>query len=118
MGQSEGAYAQNAEREKFAQQERLRSVPGKDWNEKFTNALSLSVGRPFPYPAPTPPAKETPKESIPALSEQQPTQSPIDMNSPEASKYLADFLNQRKPQTYGQYSTEQRKYQDYGSPQG
>ena len=117
MGQSEGAYAQNRQRELDAQQERYRSVPGKDWNEKFTNALSLSVGRPLPYPAPTPPAKETPKESIPSLSEQQPTQGPTDMNSPEASKYLADFLNQRKPQTYGQSADAQRKYQDYGSPQ-
>jgi hypothetical protein len=51
-------------------------------------------------------------------TEQQPTQPPIDMNSPEAGQYLADFLNQRKPQTYGQFPDAQRKYQDYGSPQG
>jgi hypothetical protein len=57
------------------------------------------------------------QQSTQSTQPTQPTQPPVDMNSPEASKYLADFLNQRKPQAYGQYSDAQRKYQDYGSPQ-
>ena len=84
--------------------------------EYLADSLKSTFGENFPIRLALVDKIEREKAAKP-LVEQQPTQSPIDMNSPEASEYLSDFLNQRKPKTYGQFSDEQRKYQDYGSPQ-